>query len=135
MSGKLVGRYLIVGGLRVACRNWVWLAVYIMYCGQLPFFTLVDCGPGGLAGWQELQGEAAVFGILVLGELFLGGEVWVKPPQARCTIQWGRVVVTGVNSGNGVSEDGMPRHVLDIRRVVGLGEESVAGDDKGGHGP
>ena len=45
-----------------------------MYCGQLPFFTLVDCGPGGLAGWQELQGEAAVFGILLLGELFLGGE-------------------------------------------------------------
>ena len=74
VSGKLVGRYLIVGWLRVACRNWVWLAVYIMYCGQLPFFTLVDCGPGGLAGWQELQGEAAVFGILLLGELFLGGE-------------------------------------------------------------
>ena len=74
MSGKLVGHYLIVGWLRVACRNWVWLAVYIMYCGQLPFFTLADCGPEGLAGWQVLQGEAAVFGILLLGELFLGGE-------------------------------------------------------------
>ena len=151
MSGGLVGHCSIVGWLRVACGNW--LAVRITHCRQLPYMNFVDCGPWRLAVWRELQGEAAEFGISVLGALFLevdsvvgkpgvesevvelGGGVWVKPPQAGCTTQCGRGVVTGVNPGNNVYVNGMPWHVLDVRRVVGLEEESVAGDDKGGHGP
>ena len=45
-------------------------------------------------------------------------EVWVKPPKVRCTSKWNRGTVTGVNSINNVEIDGMPRHVLDIRRVI-----------------
>ena len=48
----------------------------------------------------------------------LGDEVWVKPPNARCTSHWGRGVVTNINSNNNVSVDGVPRHILDVRRVV-----------------
>lgn len=48
----------------------------------------------------------------------IGDEVWVKPPNAKCTSQWGKGTVTDVHSQNNVSVDGMPRHILDIRRVV-----------------
>lgn len=48
----------------------------------------------------------------------IGDEVWVKPPNVRCTTQWGRGTVTEVHSRNNVSVDGMPRHILDLRRVV-----------------
>ena len=48
----------------------------------------------------------------------LGEEVWVKPPHARCTSHWQKGIVTGINSKNNVSVDGMPRHILDIRRVI-----------------
>ena len=55
----------------------------------------------------------------------LGDEVWVKPPDARCTSHWKKGVVTGINSNNNVSVDGMPRHVLDIRHVVQLAEDAI----------
>lgn len=48
----------------------------------------------------------------------VGQEVWVKPPIGRCTTQWGRGTVTGVNSKNNLEIDGMPRHVLDVRGVT-----------------
>ena len=48
----------------------------------------------------------------------LGDEVWVKPPNARCTTKWRKGDITNINSSNNVSVDGMPRHVLDIRRIV-----------------
>ena len=48
----------------------------------------------------------------------VGEEVWVKPANARCTALWQKGVVTAINSRNNVSVDGMPRHILDIRRVV-----------------
>lgn len=48
----------------------------------------------------------------------IGEEVWVKPSNARCTSRWGRGTVTDVHSQNNVSVGGMPRHVLDLRRVV-----------------
>lgn len=48
----------------------------------------------------------------------MGDEVWVKPKLARCTSHWKKGIVTGVNSNSNVSVDGMPRHVLDLRRVV-----------------
>ena len=50
----------------------------------------------------------------------MGEEVWVKPPDARCTTQWHKGIVTHVNSLNNISVDGMPRHVLDVRPVVVL---------------
>ena len=50
----------------------------------------------------------------------MGDEVWVKPPAARCTSQWGKGIVTQVNFRNNLSVDGMPRHVLDVRPVVTL---------------
>ena len=53
-----------------------------------------------------------------IGSIRVGEEVWVKPPNARCTSQWGRGRVTEVNSQNNVMVDGVPRHILDVRRVV-----------------
>ena len=47
----------------------------------------------------------------------VGDEVWVKPPVAKCTAQWGRGRVTKVNSKNNIEVDHMPRHVLDLRMV------------------
>ena len=54
----------------------------------------------------------------------VGEEVWVKPGNARCTAIWQKGVVTAINSRNNVSIDGMPRHILDIRRVVSVIEDS-----------
>ena len=59
----------------------------------------------------------------------IGEEVWVKPPNARCTMQWGRGVITGVQSPNNLSVDGMPRHILDFRRVVHVGDDVSAGPE------
>lgn len=61
----------------------------------------------------------------------LGDEVWVKPPHARCTTQWRKGIVTGLNSKSNVSVDGMPRHILDIRRVVCLDDEEDRNDEDG----
>ena len=54
----------------------------------------------------------------------VGEEVWVKPADARCTALWQKGVVTAINSRNNVSVDGMPRHILDVRRVVSVIEDS-----------
>lgn len=53
-----------------------------------------------------------------LASVKVGDEVWVKPPDANCTTRWKKGFVTGINSANNVSVDGMPRHILDLRRVV-----------------
>ncbi|GAB1600005.1 hypothetical protein Ahia01_000278000, partial [Argonauta hians] len=84
--------------------------------------------------------EAVDLGDEMLGLAQLGEEVWVKPPDCRCTTQWGRGTVTGVNSRNNVSVDGVPRHILDIRRVfreVGYESEESECDamDERGAGP
>ena len=50
-------------------------------------------------------------------ELMEGDEVWVKPGNARCTTHWNRGLVTHINSDSNVDVDGMPRHILDLRRV------------------
>lgn len=63
----------------------------------------------------------------------IGDYVWVKPGNARCTTRWGRGTVTGVNSANNVSVDGMPRHVLDIRKVISVDKdrsEDESGDSE-----
>lgn len=46
-----------------------------------------------------------------------GDAVFVKPPGARCTTEWPRGRVDSVVSTNNVVVDGMPRHVLDLRKV------------------
>ena len=48
----------------------------------------------------------------------VGEEVWVKPPSAKCTTRWGKGVVTGSQSRNNLIVDGIPRHILDLRRVA-----------------
>ena len=64
------------------------------------------------------------------GPMQVGDEVWVKPGNAKCTTRWMRGGVTQVNSANNVEVDGMPRHVLDVRRVEGEAEESGTSDDE-----
>ena len=59
----------------------------------------------------------------------IGEEVWVKPSNARCTTQWGRGVITDVQSPNNVRVDGMPRHILDLRRVVHVDDDVSAGPE------
>ena len=44
--------------------------------------------------------------------------------DGRCTALWQNGVVTAINSRNNVSVDGMPRHILDVRRVVSAIEDS-----------
>ena len=56
-------------------------------------------------------------------------EVWVKPPNARCTMQWGRGVITDVQSPNNLSVDGMPLHILDLRHMVHLYDDVSAGPE------
>jgi len=63
------------------------------------------------------------------GSIQVGDEVWVKPPNVRCTTQWGRGTVTATQSRNNVSVDGVPRHVLDVRPVEGLSSEDEEVDD------
>ena len=48
----------------------------------------------------------------------VGDEVWVKPPGARCFTHWNRGQITDVTSSNNVSVDGVPRHILDVRKIV-----------------
>ncbi len=53
----------------------------------------------------------------------VGDRVWVKPPDSRCTTRWKIGCITKVTSVNNVEVDGMPRHVLDLRRVVGRADD------------
>ena len=53
----------------------------------------------------------------------VGDPVVVKPMDKRCTSHWADGRVTGITSENTVEVDGVPRHVLDIRRLF-LDEES-----------
>ena len=41
----------------------------------------------------------------------IGDEVWVKPPNARCTTEWRKGHITEINSQNNVSVDGTSRHI------------------------
>lgn len=48
----------------------------------------------------------------------------MKPPDAKCTSQWRKGRVTDVHSPNNLSVDGIPRHILDVRRVILPSESS-----------
>lgn len=47
----------------------------------------------------------------------VGKEVFVKPPNVRCTQVWPRGTVTAVLGERQVEVDGIPRHVADVRLV------------------
>ena len=57
-----------------------------------------------------------------------GDRVWVKIPHGRCTTKYkvGRVTrITGVQN---ITVNGMPRHVKDLRPIVGPGQSTVCSD-------
>ena len=56
-------------------------------------------------------------------------EVWVKPPNAQYTTQWGRGEISDVQSPNNLSVDGMPRHILDLMCVVHIDDDVSAGPE------
>ena len=58
----------------------------------------------------------------------IGDEVFVKPPVSRCTIPWGKGVVSEINSDNNVEVNGIPRHVADLRRVPDIQAHEAAGN-------
>ena len=234
-----------VGGEISISENWTRLAIDVTHYRQIPYLTMIDCGPSRYAIWRKIRGETAVeiadvlnevfiergpvsevlmdnsatFHSSHLGEMFrrwnvktwfraayrpsgngiiernhrtiktiaersnitppeatfwynitprsgtsnipqkalysyewrypavdqsigeseeavvnIGDEVWVKPPNVRCTTKWNRGTVTKVNSRNNVMVDGMPRHILDVRPVVEPpGDENVdSSEDLGG---
>ena len=59
----------------------------------------------------------------VTATINIGEEVWVKPPDAKCTSQWKEGTVTDVQSHNNLSVDGIPLHVLDRRRLIHPSED------------
>ena len=73
----------------------------------------------------------AARGRAISSRVQIGDEVWVRPGSARCSTQWDRGFVTGVNSDNNVEIDGIPRHILDVRRVV-LDEPEQEPEQPGG---
>ena len=62
----------------------------------------------------------------------IGKQVFVKPPGAKCTTQWPRGMVTGAGSTEvSVEVDGIPRHVADIREVVGEDSRELTTAEEG----
>ena len=58
----------------------------------------------------------------------VGDWAWMKTPNGRCTSPYARGHVTGVISSQNVLVNGMPRHVRDLRPVIGL-DTSERGSD------
>ena len=58
----------------------------------------------------------------------LGDRVWVKTPHGRCTTKYKVGRVTGITSAQNITVAGMPRHVKDLRPIVGLGQPTVCSD-------
>ena len=54
--------------------------------------------------------------------------VWVKTPHGRCTTKYKVGRVTGITSVQNITVDGMPRHVKDMRPIVGPGHLTVCSD-------
>ena len=77
--------------------------------------------PVGLEDDEDGEIETCKFNV--------GDKVWVKPPNARCVTQWNKGVVTGASSVNNLEVNGMPRHVLDVRRVIEIENENDSGDE------
>ena len=55
----------------------------------------------------------------------------MKPPDTKCISQWKRGRVTDVYSANNINVDGIPCHVLDVKRVIFPSESSEDLDGEG----
>ena len=51
--------------------------------------------------------------------------MWVKTPHGWCTTKYKVGRVTGITSVQNITVDGMPRHVKDLRPIVGPGQLAV----------
>lgn len=60
-----------------------------------------------------------------------GDKVLTKPVDRRCDSRWVPGRVTGIASGNNISVDGTPRHILDIRRLYSNEEDGNERDEVG----
>ena len=80
--------------------------------------------------WRRGEQESEEEAVEPESSVEVGDEVWVKPGNVRCTSQWGRGRITGLTSANNVDVDGMPRHILDVRRLVLREEEEVAPENE-----
>ena len=57
-----------------------------------------------------------------------GDRVWVKTPHGRFTTKYKVGRVSGITSVQNITVNGMPRHVKDLRPIVGLGQLTVCSD-------
>ena len=57
-----------------------------------------------------------------------GDRVWVKTLHGRCTTKYKVGRVTGITSVQNIMVNGMPRHVKDLRPIVGPGQVTVCSD-------
>ena len=57
-----------------------------------------------------------------------GDRVWVKTPHGRCTTKYKVGHVTGITSALNITVDGMPRHMKELRPIVGPGQPTVCSD-------
>ena len=57
-----------------------------------------------------------------------GDRVWVKTPHGQCTTKYKLGCVTGITSVQKVTVNGMPRHVKDLRPIVGPDQPTVCSD-------
>ena len=78
----------------------------------MPRASIIKTRGRGPAEYRDRVGE------LPEATVEVGDEVLVKPAIPRCPSQWRRGVVTKVNSTNNVEVGGMPRPILDLRKVV-----------------
>ena len=72
--------------------------------------------------WRFPVPVAGVEENVVNGPFSVGERVYVKPPGARCVSEWREGKVTRVHSSTNVEVDGVPRHVGDLRKRVGVSE-------------
>ncbi|XP_066985023.1 uncharacterized protein [Macrobrachium rosenbergii] len=72
--------------------------------------------------------------VAVSGPYKAGDEVWVKPSNMRCNMQFERGKVTGILSEQAVEVNGVPRHVRDLRSCSSQGlilsEETTNAEDE-----
>jgi len=52
-----------------------------------------------------------------VGTFVAGRQVFVKPPNARCSTTWNTGTVTRSQQGLSVEVDGVPRHIADVRLI------------------
>jgi hypothetical protein len=89
--------------------------------GSIPF-QLLHRYNSRLPGDEPSEGPNEDMDPGVLNGFNVGDEVFVRPPNNRCTEKWRRGTVTGINSQVQVEVDGMPRHISHVRSVPEIPE-------------